>query len=173
MPKEPFGQAGVRQYIGRILAWVMLTLCLASAAMAQRSGAFQTGYGYYDEIQWRSKGQGLGAISAAGQISLFAGSTVNTTNESGWRTRGGYMRDFPNRGGRRFGIQGGPMLAWQTDLGRLVGFEVQTRIPNREFSQGFLFRFKWLTLAALFMLQPLVYVLLQLRRRRVEARGEA
>jgi hypothetical protein len=173
LPSEPFGQAGVRQYIGRILAWIFFTMALAAAAMAQRSGAFQEGNGYYDEVQWRAKGHGLGVVSIYGQVALFGGTTVNPSSDSGWRFRGGYVRDYSMRAGRRWGMANSSMVPWETDTGRMLGAEWQSRAPGREFSEGFLLRFKWMTLAVLFMLQPLVYVLMQLRRRRAEARDEA
>lgn len=156
-PVEPFGQAGVRQFAGRIVAWAMLTVGLSAAAMAYRSG------GYVDALEWKGQGQSMRIISGNGQIALIGVTSARIGNgDTGWSYRGGY-------GGRRWGANRGP---WKTSVGETVGIEGRLSPPSPEYTGGFWLRLKWPTVAALFMLQPLVYVLIRivrLRRRRVAA----
>lgn len=158
-PYEPFGQTGVRQYAGRLLAWLCITISLCAAAMAQRSS------GFFDELRWSGQGQGIRLVSAGGTASLFGGATQRRGSDTGWKYGGAYLSQIGYFGRQR------PWNAdWSTDWSRTVGFEVRSLPPMRDFDSGFFVRVKWSTIAALFMVQPVVYVLLRWRSRRSAAK---
>lgn len=141
LPTEPFGQAGVRQYFGRIVAWLFLTVGLCAAAMSHRSGRFS------DELVWTGRGQRLEIVSAQGQLAIVGAARRNATNEgTGWQFGGGYDR-------RPRALQ----EAWRTDFGDAIGLEGMIGPPNPRVDSGFFVRAKWASVAVLFLLWPLVY----------------
>ncbi|MDB5324723.1 MAG: hypothetical protein JWM57_292 [Phycisphaerales bacterium] len=158
IPYEPFGQTGVRQYMGRMLAWVFVTCSLCAAAMAQRSS------GFLDEARWGGQGQMLRVVSANSQLAVFGGTTSAKGHETGWKYGGAYLGQIGRYGRPR---------PWASSLNESLGMEVSLTPPMREMDAGFLLRMKWTSMAALFMVQPLVYVLMRWRRRRAEARVNA
>ena len=148
LPNEPFGQAGVRQFAGRILAWLCLTLGLCAAAMSHRSGRFS------DELVWSGRGQRLEIVSAGGQLAVVGAGRQNATSEgSGWQFGGGYDRR--------------PRVlrqSWRTDIGDTLGFEAIVGPPNPTADSGFYVRAQWASVAVLFLLWPLVYGVLKIVR---------
>lgn len=154
IPYEPFGQTGIRQYLGRLMAWFFVTVSLCAAAMAQRSS------GFLDEARWGGQGQIVRIMSANSQLAVFGGTTAQKVNETGWKYGGAYLGQIGRYGRAR---------PWASALNESLGFEISLKPPLREMDAGFLLRMKWTTMAALFIVQPLVYVLMRWRRRRAEA----
>lgn len=158
IPAEPFGQAGVRKYFGRILLWVFLTIGLSAAALAHRSQS------YSDWAKWVGHSQTMRVSSSSGQLSIIAMPELRGDRpDSGW--------SFGGNVGRR-GLQ--TYQGWQSDLNELLGFEYQSPVPGRYGGDGVWLRVKWSTLAVLFLIQPLVYVVrLWFTRRRRRAAENA
>ena len=159
IPFEPFGQAGVRQYMGRALAWLCITVSLSAAAMTQRSSNF------FDNLQWIGQGEALQIVSVGGTLSLYGGPTRQKSTNTGWKYGGAYMGQIGRYARFKPWNRG-----WSSEMSGLVGIEARALAADRDFDSGVFFRIKWPTLAALFMVQPLGYVLIRLRRRRAEAR---
>lgn len=149
-PAEPFGQTGVRQFVGRILAWLFLTVGLCAAAMAHRSTTF------FDRAEWRGRGQMFKIVSGNAQLQLVGGAKQNPIGGDGpgWSYGGGYDNGHwgPNR------------AAWQTDFGQMIGFEVSWDAPGPQFDSGFRLRFQWLTIAVVFLVWPFLFVVRGLLR---------
>ncbi|HEX8324727.1 MAG TPA: hypothetical protein VF595_12540 [Tepidisphaeraceae bacterium] len=155
-PGEPFGQAGVRQYAGRLLAWVCVTIALSAAAMAHRSS------GFADLLQWKGAGQRLFIASGNSQLVIdYAVSANLGSSDTGWDYSGGY------RGRRWRPLNTGP---WQSSLGETAGIEGSLSPSSAELQKGAWLRLRWVTVAALFTIQPLVYGLRRLLRRSERAR---
>ena len=155
LPTEPFGQAGVRQYAGRLLAWVFITIALSAFAMGHRSNR------YSDAVDWRGQGQMLKVISGSGQLLIEGGGSEQIKGEGGWSYRGGY-------GGRRLS-----RMLWESSIGQTIGFEARMEPPSRDLDKGFWVRLNWSTLGALAMIQPTVFVLRRLVDRLRRAAPEA
>jgi hypothetical protein len=142
LPPEPFGQAGIRQYAGRILAWLFLTVGLCAAAMGHRSGRFE------DVVEWSGRGQWLSIRSTGGRLTVLAAGKQGETGEGhGWSFGGRYNRR-PDGWARR---------PWRTTLGDVAGIEAVVGPPDSNFDSGFYFRASWPSLAVLFLVWPLVY----------------
>ena len=141
IPAEPFGQTGIRQYAGRIMAWLFLTVGLCAAAMNHRSSRF------YDDMAWSGRGQKLEIRSSGGQLAVIGSGRQGATGEgNGWTFGGGYDRS--NRD---------PQSRWRTEVGRLIGVEAFVGPPRQNDDSGFYFRASWNSIAALFLIWPLVY----------------
>ena len=155
VPPEPFGQTGVRQYFGRMVAWACVTVGLCAAAMSHRS------LGFADAVEWKGGGQVLQIISGNGQIAVAAAADPKLTGESGWSYRGSY-------GGNRWANRG----PWKSAVGQVIGIEGRLSSPTKELAKGFWLRLRWPVVATLFMVQPVVYVarrLIARRRKAIEA----
>ncbi|MGC4030721.1 MAG: hypothetical protein QM754_03080 [Tepidisphaeraceae bacterium] len=148
---EPFGQTGVLQYAGRLLAWGFLCVGLCAAAMTHRSLSFGD---FYD---WNGAGKTLRVISSNGQISVMS-MPNNRPQASGWSSNSGYGR------GRRINS-----IPWQSSIGETLGVEARSDLPWRDADSGFWLRIKWPTIAVLFLIQPMFYFLTRIVRRRPAA----
>lgn len=148
-PAEPFGQTGVLQYAGRLLAWGFLCVGLCAAAMTHRSLSFG------DIYEWNGAGQTIWVVSSKGQLSLMTASNNRTQADGKWMAGSGYGR------GQRL-----HSMPWQSSLGETVGVETRNDIPRRDAANGFWLRIKWPTIAVLFLIQPLFYFVTRIVRRR-------
>lgn len=146
---EPFGQTGVRQYMGRMFTWVCITAALCALAMWYRSLA------YYDSAEWNAQGQTFAISSAFGRMQLRAESVSDNGNREGWGYRGGYFRRTSD--------------AWQPSIWKTIGIEFGTSTIRRDATSTIWLRAKWYFVAGVFALLPFLRWLLGLRRSRDDA----
>jgi len=145
-PPEPFGQTGVRQYMGKLFTWVCITLALCAMAMWYRSLSFA------DRADWRGKDQIVSVRSIYGRLQFSASFFPPGAGQgAGWGYRGGYFRTVQDR--------------WEPSLWKTVGFEVGTGAYETGATGGMWLRAKWYFIAAVFMILPALRGLLGLRRR--------
>jgi len=129
---DAFGQAGVRQYAGRVLMWVCITASLCSLAMWYRSVTF------FDAFSYPYGQQVLEARSVFGRLQFsvdtFAGQPE--TSNGRWQYRGNYVRRLGD--------------AWQPSLWKTIGFEFRFAPADASATSGFWIRVKWYFVAAVF-----------------------
>ena len=136
---DPFGQAGVRQYIGKWLAWLCVLAAIITSAMWYRSSFF------FDTFEWRGKGQTMRIISAQSQ--LLIDYSVDDQKRlglggSGWSYRGGYTMHRNLRDN------------WQESPLKTLGFEFQSEPLKRSAASGFWLRAKWQFIVIVMILVP-------------------
>ena len=147
---EPFGQAGVRQYFGRIVTWVCVTGMICAGGMWYRSTF------WLDSLEWRGGSEELRISSIGGRLKV-TGSTFErkVNNNSGWLYRGRtfqMMRDV-----------------WQESAYKTIGIEFGREPGNTSAIGGFWLRIKWYLVAGVCAVIPLVQLLLWWKRSREEA----
>jgi len=151
---DPFGQAGVRQHIGKWLAWLCVLAAIVTAAMWYRSSFF------YDSFEWRGGGQAMRILSSQSRLQI----EFSVLDEkrlglggNGWTYRGGYtthrvLRDY-----------------WEESALKTLGVEFKAEPLQRSATSGFWLRAKWQFIVISMILVPTIRGLLLIWRRRREA----
>ncbi len=153
---EPFGQAGIRQYVGRVLLWFLITCLICSCGMWYRS------LSYSDRIDWRGDGDMATISTIAGRIWLaYNNYDGNRVNNSGWSYSGGEFD--PSRIEDR----------WKNSVYKVIGIELSLTPENigrgpRAVS-GMWIRIKWYFVTGVFGFLLLLHLLLTWRNTREAA----
>ena len=150
---EAFGQTGVRQYFGRMISWLCITISLCAGAMWYRSLSF------VDKAEWRGQGQTLVVRSIYGRLHLSAaGYPAGGGKGSGWSYSGGYFQ-------RRWVED-----RWAPSIWKTVGIQLSRDDDaiSRGATSSALIRVKWYLVAIVFGAFPIVRWLLLMRARRRE-----
>jgi hypothetical protein len=147
-PAEPFGQAGVRQYVVPILHWVCVVLFAVSVTMWWRSGQI------VDELSLRRLNQTVEIRSGIGQLSL--------------RTELFQARRYGNNPWtyRSLPVGGRTRDRWEDGMWKRIGVQLTPGAEGGSAHAGFLLRVKWYFATTLCALLPVTRGVLRLWRRR-------
>lgn len=150
---EPFGQRGVRQYVGVVVHW----LCIVSIAVALTF--WYRSVQVFDRLEWRGTDANLRISSRAGRIEVETNTFLSRGGRAiGWIYKGGTIR-------RGFD-------AWPPSVLKTVGIEF-TRGPTRpDAIGGSMFRVKWYFVIAVLAIVPLSRGAIRRARHRRESREE-
>ncbi len=147
---EPFGQSGVRQYLGRAVAWICIAGMVCACGMWYRSTQ------WLDSVEWRGGNEELRISSIAGRLRISGATFENRmNNNSGW-----LYRRRPFRMARD---------AWPDSIYKTIGIEFGSEIVSAGRTGGFWVRIKWYFVAGVFAVVPAIQLLLWWRRSREEA----
>jgi hypothetical protein len=144
--EEPFGQTGVRQYVGQLLSVFFVFVAIIAALMWYRSTQA------FDRFEWRSPTEQIAIDSVMGRLRL----EFTTFDER----RSGNYTGWTYRQPRPRGLRDG----WEPSLFKLIGIEVR-RNDSLANGNGYWIRIKWYLIIVAALLHPLVRVILYFRRR--------
>lgn len=148
---EPFGQAGVRQYFGKAVAWCCVIVAMLAAAMWYRSTFF------LDTFEWHAKDQAIHVRSVASRLIVdFAADGQRISGSQGWSYGGRYLRDIND--------------AWRGSIWKTVGIEFSARPFDGTATAGFWLRVKWQFIVICMIFVPVARGAVLVWRRRREAR---
>lgn len=148
---DPFGQAGVRQYIGKALAWLCLLGAIVAAAMWYRSSF------YSDWAEWRGEGQIMHVRSVMSRLMIdFSTYAQRQNGQEGWIYRGRYTNNVRD--------------GWSKSIWKTIGIEARPYPLDGAATGGFWLRVNWsficASLAAVPLIRGMVLVLRQWREAR-------
>lgn len=129
LPAEPFGQTGVRQYLGVLINGFLITGLIITCLLWYQS------YQSYARFEWRKGAEELRITSVYGRIRIDGMRYAHTIHpDGGWSFRTGRVRQ--------------PRDGWKESLWKWIGIELSWT-PEFSASEGFWLRIKWSFLAML------------------------
>lgn len=147
---EPFGQTGVRQYIGPILHWVCVVCFAVSLTMWYRSST--TG----DILELRQRNQIISVLSVDGHLRIHA----SFFESRRYGASGGWGYDSAPVGRRRV------RDTWNNSILERIGVQLSLSPLSPDAQAGFWLRVKWYFAAAASAVLPLWRCVLRWRRRK-------
>jgi len=147
---DAFGQAGIRQYFGRVWMWICITGMVCCSGMWHRS------LRVVDMMEWRGTHERMAISSIASRMKISVATFPGAqSGETGWTY---YVRPYKITADN-----------WQDGFWKTVGIEFSLSPEAANANGGFWIRVKWYFAASVFAAMLVTQFLLKWRRSREAA----